>query len=231
MKLGTPRLHMRQTGSTNDDAKRLAAAGAPAGLLVTASAQTAGRGRRGRSWTAPPGQALLMSLVLDATPLLPLRTAVALARACGPRATIKWPNDIQVDGLKVAGILCEAQVGSGQHSISHVVVGIGVNVALQTEALPPELAGIAGSMGREPHEIEDFLAQLLRELEVALATGDHDLLDQWRERDALLGQHVAWHAGAGIADGIDESGRLLVRIDDGSTMALDAGEVTLAQAG
>src|SRR2546421_12362510 len=100
--LGRPRVHLRRTSSTNDRAGELASAGAPHGALVTASAQTAGRGRQGRTWSAPPGSALLMSLVLrDRHPLLPLAAAVAVADTVGDTARIKWPNDVQVGGRKV----------------------------------------------------------------------------------------------------------------------------------
>ena len=101
--LGQPRIHHRITDSTNDRARALAIAGAPHGTLVTASEQTAGRGRQGRSWSAPPGSALLASLVLRAgsppqsallPPLLPLIAAVAVCDVAGPEAMIKWPNDI-----------------------------------------------------------------------------------------------------------------------------------------
>src|SRR5437879_3482862 len=92
--LGRPRLHLRRTGSTNDRARELAAAGAPHGMLVTASEQTAGRGRQGRSWSAPSGSSLLMSLLLRSPPLLlPLAAAVAVCDVAGEHAQIKWPND------------------------------------------------------------------------------------------------------------------------------------------
>jgi BirA family transcriptional regulator, biotin operon repressor / biotin---[acetyl-CoA-carboxylase] ligase len=104
--LGRPRLHLRSVGSTNQRARELAAAGAPHGTLVTAAQQTAGRGRQGRRWVAPPGRALLISLVLRRWPrLLPLAAGVAVADECGPDASIKWPNDVLVGGGKVAGIL------------------------------------------------------------------------------------------------------------------------------
>src|SRR3954469_19327505 len=100
--LGTPRLHLREIGSTSDRARELALAGAPHGALVTAAAQTAGRGRQGRAWSTQPGAALSMSLVVrDPPELLPLVAAVAVAEACGAQAQIKWPNDILVDGRKV----------------------------------------------------------------------------------------------------------------------------------
>jgi BirA family transcriptional regulator, biotin operon repressor / biotin---[acetyl-CoA-carboxylase] ligase len=221
--LGRPRLHLRETGSTNDRARELAAAGAPHGTLVTAGAQTAGRGRQGRAWAGPPGRALLMSLVLrEAHPLLPLAAAVGVAEAVGEEARIKWPNDIQLDGRKVAGILAEGRPQEGW-----AVLGIGVNVAIRIEDLPPELHGTAGTLGREPSDVEPFLANLLRSLERALGLAPADLLDSWRARDALLGREITWSGGSGTAAGIDGEGRLVVELQDGGRTALDAGEVHL----
>jgi BirA family biotin operon repressor/biotin-[acetyl-CoA-carboxylase] ligase len=221
--LGRPRLHLRETGSTNDRARELAAAGAPHGMLVTAGAQTAGRGRQGRAWAAPPGRALLMSLVLrEAHPLLPLAAAVGVADAVGEEARIKWPNDVQLDGRKVAGILAEGRPQEGW-----AVLGIGVNVAIRIEDLPPELHDTAGTLGREPSDVEPFLANLLRSLERAFALAPADLLDSWRARDALLGREITWSGGSGTAAGIDGEGRLVVELQDGGRTALDAGEVHL----
>ena len=109
-RLGRPRLHLRSVDSTNARARGLAAAGAPHGTLVTADAQTAGRGRQGRAWRAPPGRALLGSLLLRDWPrLLPLAAAVAVADTIGDDAAIKWPNDVLLGGHKVAGILAEGR--------------------------------------------------------------------------------------------------------------------------
>src|SRR4051795_8952633 len=177
--LGTPRLHLRVTDSTSDRARELAGAGAPHGALVTAAEQTAGRGRQGRTWSAPPGSALLMSLVLrDAPPLLPLLAAVAVAQACGEQARIKWPNDVLLDGRKVAGILAEGRPAEGW-----AVLGIGVNVAVSPADLPPELHATAGTLGRPRTAGEPFLAELLVALERALALPLPALLDAWRGRD------------------------------------------------
>lgn len=151
-RIGHPRLHLRRTGSTNERARELAFAGAPHGTLVTASEQTAGRGRQGRRWSAPAGSALLMSLLLrDAPPLLPLSAAVAVSDVAGAHARIKWPNDVVVEtargggaggpaagggpGLaKLAGILVEGRPQEGW-----AVLGIGLNVAVRLEQLPAEL--------------------------------------------------------------------------------------------
>jgi BirA family biotin operon repressor/biotin-[acetyl-CoA-carboxylase] ligase len=222
-RLGRPRLHLRETGSTNDRARALAAAGAPHGTLVTAREQTAGRGRYGRTWVGPPGHALLMSLVLrELDPLLPLRAGLAVADLAGDAARVKWPNDVWVDGRKVAGILAEARVQSGL-----AVLGIGVNVAVDLAQLPDELQQTAGTLGRRPDELEDALAELLRALERRLAEPAAESLDALRARDALLGRPVSWDGGQGTAAGIDDAGSLLVRLRDGREITLNAGEVVL----
>jgi BirA family biotin operon repressor/biotin-[acetyl-CoA-carboxylase] ligase len=221
--LGRPRLHLRETSSTNDRARQLAAAGALHGTLVTAVAQSAGRGRQGRTWSAPAGHALLMSLVLrGAHPLLPLAAAVAVSETVGPGAQIKWPNDVLVGGRKIAGILAEGRPQEGW-----AVLGIGVNVAVRVEDLPPELHHTAATLARSPADVEPFLAELLAALERALALPTADLLDAWRARDALRGRSIAWSGGTGTAAWIDGEGRLIVKLAGGGQTALDAGEVHL----
>jgi BirA family biotin operon repressor/biotin-[acetyl-CoA-carboxylase] ligase len=224
--LGTPRLHLRATASTNDRARELAVAGAPHGTLVTASSQSAGRGRQGRVWSAPPGSALLMSVVLrDPPALLPLCAAVAVASVCGDDARIKWPNDVLVDGRKVAGILAEGRPQEGW-----AVLGIGLNVAVRVSDLPEELHGTAGTLGLDPQDIDAVRESLLAALEGTLALETVTLLDRWRTRDALLGREVTWSAGSGVATGIDGDGRLVVELPAGGRTALDAGEVHLGRA-
>ncbi len=222
-RLGRPRLHLREMGSTNDRARALAVAGAPHGTLVTTGLQTAGRGRQGRTWTTPPGRALLMSLVLRAPDrMLPLAAAVAVAETAGPEAMIKWPNDVLLDGRKVAGILAEARPQDGW-----AVLGMGINVALRPDDFPEELRASAGSLGLEPRDVEVFLERLLATLERTLALEPAALLDAWRARDALYGREVAWADGTGRAGGIDGDGRLVVALPDGGRTALEAGEVHL----
>jgi BirA family transcriptional regulator, biotin operon repressor / biotin---[acetyl-CoA-carboxylase] ligase len=222
-RLGRPRLHLRQTGSTNDRARALAAAGAPHGTLVTTGLQTAGRGRQGRSWTTPPDRALLMSLVLRAPDrLLPLAAAVAVAETAGPDAAIKWPNDVLLGGRKIAGILAEARPQEGW-----AVLGMGINVALRPEDFPEELRAGAGSLGLDPRDVEGFLERLLATLERTLPLEPAALLDAWRARDALSGREIAWAGGAGRAAGIDGDGRLVVELSGGGRTALEAGEVHL----
>ena len=221
--LGLPRLHLRSTDSTNERARVLARAGAPHGTLVTAAEQTAGRGRQGRSWSAPPGRALLMSLVLrELDTLLPAAGAVAVADVVGDDAAIKWPNDVLLRGGKLAGILVEARPTSGW-----AVMGIGFNVAVRREDLPPELRDSAATLGLEPDALEPTLDALLVALARRLRERPETLLAAYRERDALLGRQIRWQRGAGVAAGIDAVGRLLVDCEDGTRAALQAGEVHL----
>jgi BirA family biotin operon repressor/biotin-[acetyl-CoA-carboxylase] ligase len=220
--IGSPRVHHRLTDSTNERAKELAAAGAPHGTLVTADEQTAGRGRQGREWTAPPRSALLMSVVLrELDELLPLAAAVAVADALPVSAAIKWPNDVWVDGRKVAGILVEGRPQEGW-----AVLGIGLNVT--TREFPAELAGLATSLALAgaDADTESALASVCRALEAWLRAAPEDVLAEWRARDALRGQRVRWEAGEGVADGIDDGGALIVETDSGR-VTLDAGEVHL----
>jgi BirA family transcriptional regulator, biotin operon repressor / biotin---[acetyl-CoA-carboxylase] ligase len=221
--LGRPRLHLREIGSTNDRARDLALAGAPHGTLVTTGLQTSGRGRQGRSWVTPPDRALLMSLVLrtfDA--LLPLRAGLAVADLAGDRAQVKWPNDVLLDGRKVAGVLAEARPQAGW-----AVLGVGINVALEPTDFPPELRDRAATLGRRPDELAAALDEFLGHLGARLAEPPEATLDALRARDAVRGHAVRWAGGAGTGAGIDARGGLRVRLADGSVTTLEAGEVHL----
>lgn len=225
-RFGAPRLHLRTTTSTNERGRALAGSGAPDGTLVTAGAQTAGRGRQGRTWVAPAGRALLCSIVVRNPPrLLPLAAGVAVAELAGPSARIKWPNDVLVDGRKVAGILVE-----GRPQEHWAVLGIGLNVALAPEDFPPELRETAGTLALSPAEIEPTLQALLRGLERWVAAEPTAVLDAVRARDALIGRDVRWAAGHGRGAGIDGDGRLVVETASGR-VPLEAGEVHLGSAG
>ncbi len=220
--IGSPRVHHRLTDSTNERAKQLAAAGAPHGTLVTADEQTAGRGRQGRAWTAPPRSAVLMSVVLrELDERLPLTAAVALCEALPVEAAIKWPNDVWIEGRKVAGILVEGRPQEGW-----AVLGVGVNVT--TERFPGELAESATSLRLAGIDAdpEAVLAGLLRSLSDWLSAPPERVLEAWRSLDALKGERVRWTDGEGIADGIDDSGALRVETASG-LVTLDAGEVHL----
>ena len=228
--LGLPRAHHCLTDSTNRHARELAADGAPHGTLVTAAEQSAGRGRQGREWTAPTGSAVLMSLVLrEFDELLPLAASVAVSEACeaaGVNCSIKWPNDVWIDGRKVAGILVEGRPQEGW-----AVLGIGLNVGTEAEQLPSELRETATSLriatGLAP-STEGVLETILAALERRLGDDRGQILAAWGERDALRGRAVRWQEGQGVAAGVDRSGALLVDTD-GGRVALEAGEVHLSR--
>jgi len=224
MTLGVPRVHLRLADSTNARARDLAARGAPHGTLVTAAEQSAGRGRQGRTWVAPPGRALLCSLLVREPPrLLPLAAGVAVAEVVGSGAQLKWPNDVLVRARKVAGILVE-----GRPQERWAVVGIGLNVAVQKWDFPPELRDLVGTLGLGPSAIEPTLSRLLIALGRWIAADQDQVLDAVRARDALFGRHVRWGDGEGQAAGIDDNGRLILDTESGR-VALDAGEVHLAR--
>jgi len=223
--IGRPRVHLRETGSTNEHARALTAAGAPHGTLVTAGVQTEGRGRQGRRWEAPAGSTLLLSLVIrgDLDPLLSLRAGLAVADLAGPEARVKWPNDVLLDGRKVAGVLVEGRPQAGW-----AVLGIGVNVALDPRDLPLELRDSAGTLGRPAEELEGALGELLAALERWLEESAEAVVAALRDLDALLGEPVRWSGGEGVGAGIDARGGLIVAVASGKTVVLEAGEVHLA---
>jgi BirA family biotin operon repressor/biotin-[acetyl-CoA-carboxylase] ligase len=222
-RLGRPRLHLRSIGSTNARARELAVAGAPHGTAVTADEQTAGRGRQGRGWATPPGSALAVSLVIrDPDPLLSLRAGLAVADLAGAGARVKWPNDVLVDGRKVAGVLVEGRLQEGW-----AVLGIGVNAALDLAVLPDDVRGRAGTLGLEPSELPRALGDLLAALERRLAETPEATLAALRGIDALAGRPVRWEGGSGTGAGIAEDGALLVRDAEGAVHPLAAGEVHL----
>lgn len=221
--IGRPRVHFRVTDSTNERARALAAAGAPHGTIVTADEQSAGRGRQGRTWSAPPKSAVLMSVVLrDLRETLPLAAAVAVCDALPVEARIKWPNDVWIDGRKVAGILVEGRPQEGW-----AVLGIGLNVA--TERFPTELNATSLRLSGARVSVNESLAALVASLGAWLPRSTDEILAAWRSRDALLGRTVSWANGAeeGRAAGVDDSGALVVVTPSGR-VTLDAGEVHLS---
>ncbi len=210
-------------------------------MVVTADEQDAGRGRRGRSWFAPPrGAALLYSALLrplGERPLLPLAVPLAVCEAAEALArvecAVKWPNDVWVDGRKLAGVLIESRLDRGGRGWA--VIGVGMNLAISADEFPAELRETAtslalasGSAGPRPDEAR---AELDRALELWVDEPAGRVLEEFRRRDGLAGREISWDGGAGTASGIDESGHLLVELDDGTSRALGAGEVHLSLEG
>jgi BirA family biotin operon repressor/biotin-[acetyl-CoA-carboxylase] ligase len=233
MTFGRPRHHHRIADSTNERARELAEAGAPSGTAVTADEQSAGRGRRGRAWSAPPGKALLCSFVLrpldEGHSLLPLAVPLAVCEAIEAVATVpcrvKWPNDVWIEERKVAGVLIEARPPEW------AVLGIGVNVAIEPAEFPDDLRWPATSIGRGAgvaHTLDALAEALTRWAEAS----PDAIVRAYTERDALRGRRIAWEggpgAGSGTAEGIDAEGNLAVVTDGGGSVKLGAGEVQLA---
>ena len=226
------------TDSTQSEAQRLAAAGAPEGTVVTARHQRAGRGRRGHDWWDAPGQGLLVSVLLR--PVGPVTTAPqlslvgglavadALAAVASVPARIRWPNDLLVDGRKLCGILAEASSG-GAGRLHHVVLGIGVNLA-QT-AFPRALADRATSLllvtGRAPDAdvvLAAVLEHLARRYDAWKAGGFAALRAAWLERSTLPGQLVRLPDGSdGLGVDVGDDGVLRARAGDGRLVHIVSG--------
>jgi BirA family biotin operon repressor/biotin-[acetyl-CoA-carboxylase] ligase len=229
--IGRPHRHYVRTDSTNSRARELAAAGALHGTVITASEQTAGRGRQGRAWTSPPNKALLYSAILrpleERHMLLPLAVPLAVCEAAerlNPHldCKVKWPNDIHVEGRKLAGVLIEARPQDGW-----AVIGVGLNVAIEEDEFPAELRDTATSL-REVR-VDSARKALDARLAQWLEADAEEVLAAWRERDALLGREVEWEGGSGVADGVDDRGYLVVVTPAGDRIAVGAGEVHLAR--
>ena len=157
--------------------------------------------------------------------LLPLAVPLAVAETVEElaplEARVKWPNDVWIDGRKVAGVLIEARPQDGW-----AVIGIGLNVAVAPEDLPAELRETATSIGADA-TVEEAAQTLNRRLADWVAAEPDAVLTGFRGRDALRGRRIGWERGSGTAEGIDERGNLLVRTGKGELEALGAGEVHL----
>lgn len=233
-RFGAPHEHHDEIDSTNRRAKDLAAEGAAHGTVVTASAQTAGRGRGGRRWSAPPDGALLYSAILRPLDLshvlLPLAVPLAVCAACEEAADVecmvKWPNDVWLEERKLAGILIEARPPDW------AVIGVGLNLAIEPHEFPADLRWPAVSLGGEvaPGRMRAALDAALGEW---VEAPQERVLAEFRRRDALVGREIGWEGGPeeggrrGVAAGVDERGNLLVRTGGGETVALGSGEVSL----
>jgi BirA family transcriptional regulator, biotin operon repressor / biotin---[acetyl-CoA-carboxylase] ligase len=227
VKLGEPRLHVDSCASTQE----LLESTMPEGAIAIADFQTSGRGRLGRSWEAPPGEALLASVLLKPPPTRPLpqlalvagvAVADALERLTGLSVQLKWPNDVMLRRSKVAGILAEAGDGA-------VVLGIGVNLN-QSRARLPERAGSLRTETGQEWDRDEVLDAVLADL--------GRRYDQWRDggldaiyeglgaRDFLRGREVTVDGTTGVAELIDRDGRLRISVGHGQSVTVESGEVT-----
>ena len=234
---------LETAGSTNDVMKERARAGASAWSAAVAGRQTAGRGRQGRTWLSPAGNLFLSvllrpQLAAESAGILPLAAGVAAAEAAGEwgvDARLKWPNDLVVGERKLGGVLVEASAGSG--GLETVVVGVGMNLAIDSADVPAELRGAITSVrteaGRDPG-VAAAAAAVLDRLAVwyhALAgDGPPPVLNAWRARSVpWWGRAVEARCGDvvlhGVARGLDGRGALILDLADGSQRAVLSGEV------
>ncbi len=231
--------------STNIKGMELGDSGFPEGTIILAETQTRGKGRLGRRWISPKGN-IYLSVILrpdiqpSLTPLITLMAAVASASALRKAiyidAYIKWPNDIILNGKKIGGILTE--MNSEMDRINYIVLGIGINVNMDPSSLPPDVRVNATSLkeviGRDLRRTE-ILSVLIKELDrwyrIFLNDGPGPVLDEWRRLSLSLEKRVKVtslnRTIEGLAEEIDDYGRLIVRLDDGRIEKVTSGDVTI----
>lgn len=239
LRLAHPLYVFQQLGSTNDEAKTLADAGAPEGLLVLAETQTAGRGRQGRRWLTPPGTALAFSLVLR--PALPAAQAarlvmlagVAVAEAvehtAGVHAQLKWPNDVLLNGRKVAGILVESALREAD--LEYAILGIGLNVSWAPEGMDFPATSVEAEAGR-PVDRTALLRAILERLEAGYpGLAGEAVWQAYHPRLAWLGQptevRLEGETLIGQAEAVTADGQLVFRLTSGEVRHLLAGNLHL----
>ncbi|MCD7818074.1 MAG: biotin--[acetyl-CoA-carboxylase] ligase [Lachnospiraceae bacterium] len=232
--------------STNNEARRLAEKGAPAGTLVVAEEQVQGKGRRGRSWVTPAGTAIAMSLLLRPDGLLPenapmltlvmgMAVAAACREECGVEVSIKWPNDVVADGRKICGILTE--MSCEMDYINYIVIGIGINTGIDN--FPPELEDTAVSL----HTLTGHRSDRARLIALSMEKFEqyYDRFLQTRDFSMLMDEYNSLLAGKGgkvrvlspghefegVSKGINAAGELMVLRGDGTVENVFAGEVSV----
>jgi len=245
-------IHLEETTSTNDEARRLGQGGEGGGTVVVAERQTGGRGRLGRAWASPWGGLWMSMLVrpaadrMEEMPLLSIAAGVAVAGAIEEifaeleveeMPLLGWPNDVLIGEQKIAGILCEAcTAGAGA---PFAVIGVGMNLNNTPRDLPPELTGAATSvkeLSGKTYPREKALEKVVRLLDNRISCvnsgGRDEVFSEWRKRSALFGRKVLIQspgtaARAAVPFGLDGRGRLLIREEDGAETAVEFEETTL----
>jgi len=232
---------LAETASTNDVAREQGRKGVKAGFVVAASRQTRGRGRLGRSWESPPNRGLYVSILLrpdlamtEAGRLTILSSVAAMdavEAVAGFRPQIKWPNDLLMNGRKLAGLLIETEPMGAR--LAFAVVGIGINVGHEAEDFSPEVRGLATSLRLVTGEMfrrADMLVALLQAFERRLARPFAEAREAWAASSLTLGQRVTLTTARGTkhgqAVGLDESGALLLRGDSGEVEVVTAGDMS-----
>ena len=254
--LGCLRIDLEECGSTNDEAARIARAGARHGTIVTAKAQRAGRGRDGRVWSSPPGGLYLSAVVRPPLPLVdvpPMTLAIGIGltdavRTTGAPAVLKWPNDLVVPAgpakpsplhsggmRKLAGVLVEAQSQGGK--LESVIVGIGVNLSGALEGELSERAITLAEAAGHTIDREAFLTRVLahveRWIDRYVASGLEAIIPAWQDRMALglsARATIDGEALTGEVQGLDLDGALLLRDDSGRVHRVRSGDVEVIRA-
>ncbi|MEN6318801.1 MAG: biotin--[acetyl-CoA-carboxylase] ligase [Syntrophaceae bacterium] len=239
-------VYFSETDSTNIRAKLIANDGAPEGTVVVAEKQTQGRGRRGRRWFSPPGDGIYTSIILrpllspNEAPKLTLLASVAVAEAIlsmtSLNVNIKWPNDILVNGRKIAGILTE--ISTEMDKIDYVVIGVGLNVNTPWESFPPDIRGRATSILTEtgrPFPRIVLLRAYLEWLEIYYETlnskGFQPVMNRWKNLADIIGRRISVEMIDRVSTGevldVDKDGFLLLRDTEGAIERIISGDVTL----
>ncbi len=228
---------LETVNSTNTYAKELAQNGAKHNTVVIADKQTAGRGRLGRDFYSPSGTGLYMSIILrsDSAPLDPVALTIAagvavcrsIENVCNKQPQIKWVNDIFLDGRKICGILAEAGTNSG--AIDYIVVGIGINIS--TQNFPAELSAIAGSLGDDINRSVIAGSVIAEFIHMQSLCGSHELINEYKSRSLVLDKKIDFTKDgktySGIATDINIEGNLVVELENGESITLKSGEISL----
>ena len=245
-------LYLTSTGSTNEDAYKLALEGKRHGFAVLAGVQTAGKGRLGRPWVTPPDTGLCCSIILRPKlpfiefPRLTLTAGLALCKVI-EKVTgldtfgLKWPNDLYCEGKKCGGILVESSSPASPDAASFVIVGIGLNVNSRPYDFPSEFRETVTSLRSQTsrsYSVEEIFvllrASLLSHLAMHEEQGFGVILEEWQKRDVLYGKEMQWltvgkKVVTGIGLGPDDTGQLLVKDREGKHHAILSGDVSLKE--
>jgi BirA family transcriptional regulator, biotin operon repressor / biotin---[acetyl-CoA-carboxylase] ligase len=237
----------RSVDSTNELASSLSGKNKiESNTVIIADQQESGKGRLGRKWISPAGRNIYMSIMIkpnippkDAAFLTLLSAAaciIALIKTTGEKISIKWPNDLMVSDKKIGGILTEVRSGSGR--IKTAIIGIGINVNITKKELPPEIRAIATSLKEESgihYSRTDLIVRILKEFEhwyhIFLQAGKAQIIEKWTELSSTPGKMVRVITGSetlsGLAEDIDDEGRLILRLSSGEIKKISSGDITM----
>ena len=227
--------------STNNHAKKLAMEGAPAGTVVLAGHQTAGRGRLGRSFCSPPHMGIYLSMILrpgcKPSRLMHLTCAAGVAAVGAMDRSdigIKWTNDLVIGRKKLGGILTEISVNPLTQIVDWVIVGIGINCCQQSRDFPEEIRHMACSLNLDRQQLPQLAARLIAalwEMEDKLLTEKDEIMAQFRQKCVTIGAEISVvrgdHIRHGLAVAVDDAGGLLVKYPDGTAETVTSGEVSI----